>query len=259
MLANVVLWINAVPPSSGVSKIFSPRTIMTGTALDFNKHFQIPFGAYAEVHEDRNITNTMSERTQPAICLGPTANLQGSYKFLSLRTGKRIACKQFKELPMPDSIIKRVEAMTEREQQDKTITFSDRSGNEITNLCDSPVEGTDEAATGVYNGDHGPDHGPDDGPDNEAPGIAVEQPENSVTPGAPTEDGVTPGVTAEDGATPEVTHHENTGVPKNEYTTEHGAENQGGITGVAPEGITAATSDNEGATGTDDNPPPLGP
>jgi hypothetical protein len=90
MLANVVLWINAFPSSSGVSKTYSPRTIMTGTALDFNKHCQIPFGAYAEVHEDNNITNTMTERTQPDICLGPVANFQGSYKFLSLKTGKRI-------------------------------------------------------------------------------------------------------------------------------------------------------------------------
>jgi hypothetical protein len=61
MLANVVLWINSIPPSSGVSTSYSPRTIMTGTALDLNKHCQIPFGAYAEVHEDRNITNTMDE------------------------------------------------------------------------------------------------------------------------------------------------------------------------------------------------------
>jgi hypothetical protein len=50
MLANVLLWINALPPSIGVSKTFSPWTMMTGTALDFNKHFQIPFGAYTEVH-----------------------------------------------------------------------------------------------------------------------------------------------------------------------------------------------------------------
>jgi hypothetical protein len=205
ILANVVLWIDAFPPASGVSKTYSPRTIMTGTALNFNKHCQIPFGAYAEVHEDHNITNTMSERTQPEICLGPTANFQGSYKFISLRTGKRITRKQFKELPMPDSIIKRVEAMTEREQQDKTIAFSDCSGNEITNIYDSPTEDTDEAATGVYDGDHGPDDGPNNEAKNEAPGIAVEQPESSVTPGVPAENGMTPGMPAEDGVTPGVT------------------------------------------------------
>jgi hypothetical protein len=236
MLANVMLWINAFPPSSGVSKTFSPRTIMTGTALDFNKHCQIPFGAYAEVHEDRNITNTMEERTQSAICLGPTANFQGSYKFLSLRTGKRITRKQFKELPMPDYIIKRVEAMSEREKQDKTITFSNRSG-------------TDEADAGVYAGDNGPY----DGPTNKAPGIAIEQPKA----------GTTPGVTAEDGVTPGVTPHESTGVITNEHAMEHDAEIQDGTTGVAPKEVTTATSIDEGVAGTDgnkdENPPPLGP
>jgi hypothetical protein len=257
MLANVVLWINAFPPASGVSKTYSPRTTMTGTALDFNKHCQIPFGAYAEVHEDRNSTNTMSERTQPEICLGPTANFQGSYKFISLLTGKRITCKQFKELPMPDSIIKRVEAMTESEQQDKTITFSDRSGNEITNIYDSPAENTDEAATGVYDGDHGPDDGPNNEATNEAPGIAVEQHEDGVTPGVPTEDGVTPGVPADNGMTPGVpakdgvTPGVTTDNEENSEVTHHQ------ITGVAPKGIAIGTSDNERTTGSDDNPPPL--
>jgi hypothetical protein len=94
--------------------------------------------------------------------------------------------------PMPDSIIKRVEAMAEREQQNKTITVSDRSGNEITNLYDSPADDTDEAAAGVYDGDHGPDDGPNNEATNEAPQIAVEQPEISMNPGVPAEDGVTP-------------------------------------------------------------------
>jgi hypothetical protein len=155
MLVNVVLWINAFPPSSGVSKTFSPRTIMTGTVLDFNKHCQIPFGAYAELHEDNNITNTMTERTQPAICLGPTANFQGSYKFLSLNTGKRITRKQFKDLPMPDSVIRKIEAMATCEKQDKVITFCNRLGDPISDsisvLYDSPDTTDANAATGVYN------------------------------------------------------------------------------------------------------------
>jgi hypothetical protein len=259
ILANVVLWINAFPPASGVSKTYSPRTIMAGTALDFNKHCQIPFGAYAEVHEDRNITNTMSEQTQPAICLGPTANFQGSYKFISLRTGKRITRKQFKELPMPDSIIKRVEAMAEREQQDKTITFGDRSRNEITKIYDSPVEDTDEAAAGVYDGDHGPDDGPNNEATNEAPGIAVEQPESSVTPGMPDEDGVTPGVPAKNGMTPGVTAEDGVTPGVTAENEENPEVTHREITGVAPEGIATGTIDNEGTTGSDDNPPPLVP
>jgi hypothetical protein len=35
---------------------------MTGTALDFKKHCNIPFGAYVEAHEDYDRTHTMTER-----------------------------------------------------------------------------------------------------------------------------------------------------------------------------------------------------
>jgi hypothetical protein len=75
----VVLCLNAFPPSSGNTYI--PRTIMTGTTLDYNKHCRLPFGAYVETHEDNEATNTMVELTRGAICLGPTANFQGSYIF----------------------------------------------------------------------------------------------------------------------------------------------------------------------------------
>jgi hypothetical protein len=178
MLANVVLWINVFPPSSGVSKTFSPRTIMTGTALNFNKHCQIPFEAYAEVHEDNNITNTMTERTQPAICLGPTANFQGSYKFLLLKTGKWITRKQFKELPMADSVILKIEAMANREKQDKVITFSNRSGDLISDsisaLYDSPDTTDVNAAAGVYNDENDDENDNYTNGDNESPGITLE-------------------------------------------------------------------------------------
>jgi hypothetical protein len=97
----VVLWLNAFPPLSGVPKPYSTRTIMTGTTLDYAKHCKLPFGSYVETHEENNPTNTMKERTRAAICVGPTAIFQGSYKFLCLSTGRCIKRKQFKELPMP--------------------------------------------------------------------------------------------------------------------------------------------------------------
>jgi hypothetical protein len=219
MLANVVLWINALPPSSGVSASYSPRTIMTGTALHFNKHCQIPFGAYAEVHEDQNITNTMDERTPPAICLGPTANFQGSYKFLPLRTVKRITQKKFKELPMPDSIIKRVEAMAIKEKQDKTIIFHDRSGAPITDLYDSPNDETAEAAAGVDNGNGNVN------PD-EAPGIAIEQ-HHSGSDDDGTVNGDITGVITKNG--------DITGVTTAESTVTGVTTETGGITGVNTE------------------------
>jgi hypothetical protein len=109
-----VFWFNAFPPTSGVSAFYSPRTIMTGTALDYAKHCKLPFGAYAEAHEEYHQTNTMAPRTRGVICLGPTGNFQGSYKMMCHKTGRKLTRKQFQELPMPDSIIKRIEAMAEK-------------------------------------------------------------------------------------------------------------------------------------------------
>jgi hypothetical protein len=151
----VVLWLNAFPPSSGVSKIYSPRTIMTGAMLDCSKHRKLPFGAYVETHEENKPTNNMKERTRAAICMGPPKNLQGSYKFLCLRTGRRITRKQFKELPMPTSVIKAVESLAERDTHDGNLDLTDRNGNSFVDIqyegdADQPVDGdagVDEANT----------------------------------------------------------------------------------------------------------------
>ena len=77
------------PPKSGLSMKYSPCTIMTGKVIDLNKRRKLHFGAYTQVHEDRNITNTPEERTQSEIRLGPTGNLQSTYKFFLLCTEKK--------------------------------------------------------------------------------------------------------------------------------------------------------------------------
>ena len=67
--------------------------------------------AYAQVHEDRNVTNTLEERTQGAICLGPTGNLQGTYNFFTLRSGRKFISGKFTEVPTLTIVMKRVAAM----------------------------------------------------------------------------------------------------------------------------------------------------
>ena len=42
--------------------------------------------------------------------LGPTGNLQGTYKFLSLATGKKVKRRTFTPYPMLDLVIRKVEA-----------------------------------------------------------------------------------------------------------------------------------------------------
>ena len=52
MIYNCVLWINDFPPKGGVSSAISPHTLLTGVKFDYNCHCKLPFGAYAQVHEE---------------------------------------------------------------------------------------------------------------------------------------------------------------------------------------------------------------
>ncbi len=85
-----VMWMNSFPMRSGISKKLSPRELVSRHKLDAKLHCRAPFGSYCKVHVDPEITNTFEPRTKWAICMGPTGNLQGSYKFLSLATRKKV-------------------------------------------------------------------------------------------------------------------------------------------------------------------------
>ncbi len=127
---NEVMWMNSFPVKSGISEKWSPREIASRHRLDANLHCKVPFGAYCEVHVDPDITNTMEPRTGWAICLGPTGNMQGSYKFLSLTTGKKVTQKKFTEMPITDSVIKRIDSLGKKEQCKSGLSFKNRKGEE---------------------------------------------------------------------------------------------------------------------------------
>ena len=44
---------------------------MTGKSLDCEKHFEMPFGDHAQVHENKQPRNSVKERTLGAMCIGP--------------------------------------------------------------------------------------------------------------------------------------------------------------------------------------------
>ncbi len=90
LVYHVVLWLNPFPATSGVSETLSPWEIVYWHKLNFAKHCKSPFGTYCEVHDEPAPTNTMVTCSTPAIVLGPTGNLQGTYKFLSLATRKKV-------------------------------------------------------------------------------------------------------------------------------------------------------------------------
>jgi hypothetical protein len=111
IVLNVVNVLNYFPAKGGVSETLSPRTIMSGEPLDYNKHLSLHVGQYCQVHEEENPRNSQIARTKGAICLGPSGNLQGGFKFMALNTGKKIVRRSWDVIPIPDVVIARVNAL----------------------------------------------------------------------------------------------------------------------------------------------------
>ena len=70
---------------------------------------------HCEVHVDPDITNTIEPRTKWGICLRPMGNMQGSYKFLLLLTRKKVMQRKFTEMPIIDSVIRRIDSFGKKE------------------------------------------------------------------------------------------------------------------------------------------------
>ena len=102
----VVTWLNVFPTGAGIGNL-SPRSIATGTQLTYNEHCRCPFGTYVQTHEEGG-NDTDKERSVDGICLGPTGNSQGTYKFMNLATGQRLYRRKWTEILALDWVIQRV-------------------------------------------------------------------------------------------------------------------------------------------------------
>jgi hypothetical protein len=111
LLHFCVMWQNSFPVRSGISEKWIPQELISQTKLNAKLHCRALFGSYCEMHIDPDIMNTLEPRTNWAICTGPVGNLQGSYKFLSLLTGKKVMQRKFTEMPVTEPVIKQVETM----------------------------------------------------------------------------------------------------------------------------------------------------
>ena len=80
--------LNFFPTKGGISDTLSPKTIMSGETLNYKKDLSLQIGQYCQVHEEEFPRNSQIPRTKGAISLGPSGNLQGGYKFMSLKTGE---------------------------------------------------------------------------------------------------------------------------------------------------------------------------
>jgi hypothetical protein len=154
---------------------------MTGIQFDYQKHCRLQFGSYVQEHQEPSPTNTQAAQTVGAICLGPTGNIQGSYKFLNLRTGKRITRRRWTQLLMPQEVIDRVDQLGRADGQPELLTFYDRfiGKSETPGVPDAP-EATipDDDDLGDINPPTVNYHyGPDEETKNPPPIVIDEEPE----------------------------------------------------------------------------------
>jgi hypothetical protein len=153
MVQSSVFWLNMFPPKDGVSTTISPRELLTGLKIDYNKHCKIEYGSYVQVHEDHD--NSMQTRTTGAIALRPTGNSQGGYYFFSLTTGRRLNRNNWTELPMPQDVIDRVHTFARRSNANRELLFAWRDGTPI----------NDDEADDTSDTDYNPDSDSDDDDD----------------------------------------------------------------------------------------------
>ena len=127
LVLNVAKMLTHFPSKGGISTVYSPRVLMGGDRLDYKKHLPMPFGTYCQVHEEETPRNSNAARTQGAICMGHSGNLQGGLKFMTLKTGKKIVRRTWDVIPTSDTVIARVNKLGKG--QPKLLTFTDRKGN----------------------------------------------------------------------------------------------------------------------------------
>jgi hypothetical protein len=129
ILLNAVKMLNFFPTKGGISNTLSPKTIMSGETLNYKKHLSLQVGQYCQVHQEDTPRNSQSLRTKGAISLGPSGNLQGGYKFMALKTGKKFTRRSWDVIPMPETVIARVNALgTDQPEQ---LIFTDQRGRPI--------------------------------------------------------------------------------------------------------------------------------
>ena len=165
MAQHAVFWLNAFPHANGIAGNRSPRAIITGVQLDYNRHCRHQFGEYVQTHEEHD--NTMAPRTVGALALYPTGNTQGSFQFFSLSTGRVLSRNHATALPMPDDIIAQVHRIARRQKAHHGMVFKDRNriiiDDDMTDDEDEDYDPMNDDSTYDNESDQGDDAGAENG------------------------------------------------------------------------------------------------
>ena len=83
--------LNIFPVKGGILDYYSPHVILGGRKLEYSKHLSVPFGAYVQVNQDHQITNTNAARKIDGIYLMANNNIQAGHWVMDLNTGRAIS------------------------------------------------------------------------------------------------------------------------------------------------------------------------
>jgi hypothetical protein len=142
IVLNVFKLLNFFPTKGGVSDTLSPKTIMSGETLYFNKHLSLQISQYCQVHEEDTPQNSQVARTKGAISIGPSGNLQGGFKFMALNSDKKIVQCSWDVIPLPDVVINRINELGK--DQPRLMMFTDRHGRLIGDMEIPGVDSTED-------------------------------------------------------------------------------------------------------------------
>jgi hypothetical protein len=120
MVSTCNFWLNIFPPKDGISRNINPIELITGVNIDYNKHIQVEFGEYVQVHEEHE--NTMHTRTTGEIMTKPTGNAQGRHWLYSMATGRMLDRRIWTPLPMPSDVIERINIFDKASQAEMNFT-----------------------------------------------------------------------------------------------------------------------------------------
>ena len=118
LLYFCVMWLNVTPKPNPISDKFSSRELILRLRFTFNKHCRGDFGECIQAHEDPDVTNDMMERTYDALYLGPTVNLQETFKAFELKKCRIKNNRNSPRVPMPDLMVQLVNDWGKRSQKE---------------------------------------------------------------------------------------------------------------------------------------------
>ena len=118
--------LNYFPVKDGVSKYFSPYTIMKKRHLNYAEHCVAPFGQYVQAYQENDPKNTPVPRTMDGLYLRPTTDRQRGHEILNLATGHVVVRPHVWKMPITESIIKMVDDIAIRQEQ-KSLKITGRN------------------------------------------------------------------------------------------------------------------------------------